>query len=113
MALVELYRETGRHDALEMARLFLDSRGHCYLSGLWREPTSCSDRVPVREASTVEGHAVRALYLAAGATDLAIEDADTELLAHLRSVFATMLPTKTYVTGGMGSRWAGEAYGDP
>lgn len=113
MALVELYRETGRNDALELARFFLDRRGHGYLSGLGHEPTYFSDRVPVREASTVEGHAVRALYLAAGATDLAIEDADTELLAHLRSVFATMLATKTYVTGGMGSRWAGEAYGDP
>src|SRR5690625_7852218 len=85
MALDELYRETGRNDALELARFFLDRRGHGYLSGRGHEPTYFSDRVPVREASTVEGHAVRALYLAAGATDLAIEDADTELLAHLRS----------------------------
>jgi len=113
MALVELYRETGRDHALELARFFVDRRGHGYLSSLGHEPTYFSDRVPVREASTVEGHAVRALYLAAGATDLAIEGADIELLAHLRSVFATMLATKTYVTGGMGSRWVGEAYGDP
>lgn len=113
MALVELYRETGRNDALDLARFFVDRRGHGYLSGLGHEPTYFSDRIPVRQALTVEGHAVRALYLAAGATDLAIEDADTELLTHLRSVFATMLATKTYITGGMGSRWAGEAYGDP
>src|SRR5699024_4095746 len=113
MALGELYRETGRNDALELARFFLDRRGHGYLSGLGHEPTYFSDRVPVREASTVEGHAVRALYLAAGATDLAIEDADAELVAHLRRVFGAWLSTTASVTGGLGSRWAGEAYRDP
>lgn len=113
MALVELYRETGRTDALDLARFLVDRRGQGYIEGTGHNPTYFSDRVPVREATTVEGHAVRALYLAAGATDLAIEDEDQELLAHLQGVFATMLATKTYITGGMGSRWEGEAYGDP
>ncbi|UQN28989.1 glycoside hydrolase family 127 protein [Brachybacterium kimchii] len=112
MALVELHRETGRSDALDLARSFLERRGHATTS---KDPGPgyFSDRVPVREATTVEGHAVRALYLAAGATDLAIEDDDAELLAHERRLFATTLATKTYVTGGMGSRWDWEAFGDP
>lgn len=113
MALIELYRETGRSDALDLARFFIDRRGRGYIAGLGHDPTYFSDRVPVREAVTVEGHAVRALYLAAGATDLAIEDSDATLLAHLRELFADMLATKTYVTGGLGARWAGEAFGDP
>ncbi|WP_152354104.1 glycoside hydrolase family 127 protein [Brachybacterium subflavum] len=112
MALVELYRETGRTDALDLARGFLERRGHATTS---KDPGPgyFSDRVPVRETTTVEGHAVRALYLAAGATDLAIEDDDAELLAHEQRLFATTLATKTYVTGGMGSRWDWEAFGDP
>src|SRR5699024_9146954 len=68
---------------------------------------------PVRETTAVEGHAVRALYLFAGATDQAIEDGDTELLARTEAVFADLMATKTYVTGGMGARWDFEAFGDP
>jgi DUF1680 family protein len=113
MALVELFRETGRQDALDLARFFLDGRGTGYIAGFGHEPSYFSDRVPVREATTVEGHAVRAVYLAAGVTDLAIEDDDQALLRHEQDLFATMLATKTYVTGGLGSRWEGEAFGDP
>lgn len=111
MALVELYRHTGRADALDLARHFLRARGH-NANGV-DNPGYFSDRVGVEAAETVEGHAVRALYLAAGATDLAIEDGDAELLAHQQELFATTLATKTYVTGGMGSRWDWEAFGDP
>lgn len=114
MALVELYRHTGREEALELARFLLERRGHGYiLSEGIRDATYFSDRVPVREATNVEGHSVRALYLASGVADLAIEDQDEDLLRRQQELFATMLATKTYVTGGMGSRWEGEAYGDP
>jgi DUF1680 family protein len=68
--------------------------------------------VPVREQTTVEGHAVRAVYLGAGAADVAVELGDEELLAALERQFAAMEGTKTYVTGGLGSRWDGEAFGD-
>ena len=111
MALVELHRLTGRADALDLARHLLDARGHN--ANAKDNPGYFSDRIPVREASTVEGHAVRALYLAAGATDLAIEDGDAALLEQQRALFATTLATKTYVTGGMGARWDWEAFGDP
>ncbi|MEE1649891.1 beta-L-arabinofuranosidase domain-containing protein [Brachybacterium sp. J144] len=111
MALVELFRLTGRRDALDLARHLTDARGRN--ANAISNPGYFSDRVPVRETETVEGHAVRALYLAAGATDLAIEDGDADLLEHLRSLFTTALHTKAYVTGGMGSRWDWEAFGDP
>jgi folylpolyglutamate synthase/dihydrofolate synthase len=35
------------------------------------------------------------------------------VLEALRTQFATMLATKTYVTGGLGARWDWEAFGDP
>ncbi|WP_298988915.1 glycoside hydrolase family 127 protein [uncultured Pseudokineococcus sp.] len=113
MGLVELFRETGDRRYLEAARWHVEARGHGLVAAHGHEATYFSDRVPVREATTVEGHAVRAVYLAAGATDVAVETGDTDLLAALRTQFAHMLATKTYVTGGLGSRWDGEAFGDP
>src|SRR3954452_2599141 len=113
MALVELYRETGNRSYLELARYFVEARGRGLMEGYGREPTYFSDRVPVREQTTVEGHAVRAVYLGAGAADVAIELDDAELLRALERQFAAMEATKTYLTGGLGSRWDGEAFGDP
>jgi DUF1680 family protein len=111
-ALVELYRETGTTAYLDLARYFVDARGHGLMEKYGQEPTYFSDRVPVREQTTVEGHAVRAVYLAAGAADVAVETGDKELLAALETQFAHMLATKTYLTGGLGSRWDKEAFGD-
>lgn len=113
MALVELYRETGEARYLELAEYFVDARGRGLMAGYGAEPTYFSDRVPVREQTTVEGHAVRAVYLAAGATDVAAERRDDELMAAVARQFASMVETKTYITGGLGSRWDMEAFGDP
>jgi DUF1680 family protein len=113
MALVELYRETGNRDYLELARFFVEARGHGLMAEYGQEPTYFSDRVPVREQTTVEGHAVRAVYLGAGAADVAIELGDAELLGALERQFASMEAAKTYITGGLGARWDHEAFGDP
>ncbi|MEU4190874.1 beta-L-arabinofuranosidase domain-containing protein [Kribbella sp. NPDC026611] len=112
MALVELYRETGTASYLELARWFVEARGHGIIENHGHAPAYFSDRVPVREATSVEGHSVRAVYLAAGATDVALETGDTELLDALKVQFDHMWSTKTYVTGGLGARWEGEAFGD-
>ncbi len=113
MGLAELFRQTGEPRYLELARWFVEARGHGIIEGHGHEPTYFSDRVPVRQARSVEGHAVRAVYLAAGAADVATELADQELLTALGEQFADMLATKTYLTGGLGSRWDREAFGDP
>ncbi len=115
MALVELYRETGAARYVELARHFIEARGFGWgAAGPRPRPRSYyCDRVPVRAAVTVEGHAVRALYLAAGAADVAAETGDDELLAALRRQWDAMVTTKMYVTGGLGARWDGEAFGAP
>jgi uncharacterized protein len=113
MGLVELYRETGNRAYLDLAHWFVDARGHGIIQRAGGEPTYFSDRVPSREATTVEGHAVRAVYLAAGAVDVAIETGDTELLAASETQFADMMATKAFITGGLGARWDWEAFGDP
>ncbi|NUR09153.1 MAG: glycoside hydrolase family 127 protein [Nocardioidaceae bacterium] len=115
MALVELYRETGEHPYLELARHFISTRGRSTLTGYGREPIYFSDRVPVATTTSPEGHAVRAVYLAAGASDVAAEDAAAaaELDDALETQWRSMVEQKQYLTGGLGSRWDGEAFGDP
>ncbi|HEY4703367.1 MAG TPA: beta-L-arabinofuranosidase domain-containing protein, partial [Streptosporangiaceae bacterium] len=117
MALTELFRLTGDPDDLALARYFTVARGHGLLApaGLdrFRGSTFYSDRIPVRDTTVPEGHAVRAVYLASGATDLAIETGDPELLAALRSQWQAMTETKMYLTGGVGAHWEGESFGDP
>ncbi len=112
MALVELYRETGTQAYLDLARHFVDARGHGTIQG-GRDVAYYSDRVPVRETTTPEGHSVRAVYFAAGAADVAAETGDKELLAALEIQFDSMVRQKQYINGGLGSRWDGEAFGDP
>lgn len=113
MALVELYRETGTAAYRDLAQYFVDAHGQGLIASSGAEPAYFSDRVPVRDQVTVEGHAVRAVYLAAGATDVAVESRDHELLSALETQFANMVAEKQYITGGLGSRWDGEAFGDP
>ncbi|MFE5342543.1 glycoside hydrolase family 127 protein [Isoptericola sp. NPDC056578] len=112
-ALVELYRETGTRAYLDLASWFVEARGTGIVAAHGKQPTYFSDRVRVREATTVEGHAVRAVYLGAGATDVAVETGDRELLAALEAQYAAMVDGKQYLTGGLGSRWDGESFGDP
>ncbi|MFC8798742.1 glycoside hydrolase family 127 protein [Promicromonospora sp. NPDC057138] len=111
-ALVELYRETGHQPYLRQAELFVERRG----SGLFARapfgPSYYADHAPLRDLDTVTGHAVRMVYLAAGATDVAIERGDTARIDHLLRLWDDMVRTKSYVTGGIGSRHSDEAFGD-
>ncbi len=71
-ALAELYRETGRVAYLDLARQFVDQRGHGLAGDSGMGHRYLQDHVPVRESVTEVGHAVRALYLEAGETCAAI-----------------------------------------
>jgi uncharacterized protein len=111
MALVELYRHCGSEEYLQLAQYFVEIRGIAP-NDTRLAPAVFQVRYPVRETRSLFGHAVRALYLGAGATDLAIETGDSELLEVLEHQWADMVATKTYITGGFGSRWHIEAFGD-
>ncbi|GHH79211.1 hypothetical protein GCM10018793_31450 [Streptomyces sulfonofaciens] len=108
-ALVELYRETGERRYLNLAGYFVDRFGHGLLGG----EAYCQDRVPLREATDVEGHAVRQLYLLAAATDLATETGDAGLRAAAERLWSAMTATKTHLTGGLGAHHDEEDFGDP
>jgi uncharacterized protein len=111
-ALVELYRETGHEPYLRQAELFVERRGSRLFAGAPFSPSYYADHAPLRDLDSVTGHAVRMVYLAAGATDVAIERGDTARLDHLLALWDDMVRTKSYVTGGIGSRHSDEAFGD-
>jgi hypothetical protein len=112
MALVELYRATGEERYLEQARLFVERRGRPVLADIELGRAYYQDDVPVRGASVFRGHAVRALYLACGAVDVAVETDDTELMEVVAEQWRRTIATRTYLTGGMGSRHSGESFGE-
>ena len=112
MALVELHRETGEPAYLRQAQLFVERRGRGALTHSVFPPEYFQDAVPLRELDSVTGHAVRMVYLAAGATDVAVETSDVALLAHLEQLWDDMVATKSYLTGGLGARHSDEAFGD-
>ncbi|WP_199425069.1 glycoside hydrolase family 127 protein [Actinotalea solisilvae] len=111
-ALVELYRVTGERRYLEQARLFLERRGTQVLDDVEFGRSYFQDDVPLRDATVLRGHAVRATYLASGGVDLAVETADDALLAAIAAQTARAVARRTYVTGGIGSRHQDEAFGD-
>jgi len=111
-ALVELFRVTGERRYLEQASLFLERRGHQVLEDVEFGRSYFQDDVPIRAATVLRGHAVRATYLAAGAVDLAVETSDAGLLAAVSGQLRNTLARRTYLTGGMGSRHQDEAFGD-
>ena len=111
-ALVELYRVTGEARYLEQARLFIDRRGHHVLKEIEFGREYFQDDIPVRDAEVLRGHAVRALYLAAGAVDLADESDDVVLREAVARQWQRTVARRTYLTGGMGSRHQDEAFAE-
>ena len=102
MALVELFRATGERRYLELAARMIELRGHGLL-GIGRLGSAYwQDHAPVRDATTVAGHAVRQLYLDSGAVDVATELGDRQLLDAVVRRWHDMIATRTYLTGGLG-----------
>ncbi len=111
MALIELFRTTGDKRHLELAgyilqgdaRIKLPQRGYVYhFSG-----------IPFTSRTHLEGHAVRAMYACCGATDYYLETGDQTYWKTLDTLWDDLVIDQMYVTGGVGARSSGEAFGDP
>ncbi len=88
---------------------FLDGRGASppNLNGLQVH----QDHAPVREQRDADGHSVRLTYLAAAMADAAMDTGETDLLAASIRLWESAYERRAYVTGGLGSRYQGEAFG--
>jgi uncharacterized protein len=113
VGLAELGRALDEPRYTEQARLFVERRGRGTLAPIaLLSPAYFQDDVPVRDADVWRGHAVRALYLAAGAVDVAVDTHDDELVAAVERQWTRSVERRTYLTGGMGSRHQDEGFGD-
>lgn len=112
VGLAELGRALGEPRYLDQARLFVERHGRGSLRDIEWGRSYYQDDVAVRDADALRGHAVRANYLASGATDVAIETGDHELLRALDRQWNRTVERRTYVTGGQGSHHQDEAFGD-
>jgi DUF1680 family protein len=112
-ALVELSRFTGDDRHRQLARRMVELRGHRTIGEGQFGGAYYQDLVPVREAREVTGHAVRQLYLLAGVTDLQLDDPEAGYDEALDALWRSEHEHKLYITGGVGSRHRGEAFGDP
>ena len=119
LALVKLYRATGKAEYLRLAEYFVNDRGtepHFFISEEKTQPAGQASKTgnqtheTVRKQTTAEGHAVRAMYLFAGAADVADATDDLELLRACEAVFENLRTRRMYITGGIGSSFAGERF---
>lgn len=108
LALMKLYWLTKNRCYLDTAKFFIDQRG----KGLAGGDENQQDNVPFRKQKEIAGHAVRAVYLMSGAADVYKQTGDKTLMDTLVRLWENMVRKKMYVTGGIGSRYEGEAFGE-
>ena len=121
LALVKLYRLTGRSGYLDLAKYFLDQRGRGltlkqYPPGnrfaIYNDATQIQAHRPILEQDEAVGHAVRLTYMASGMADIAALTGDGAYLAAVRRLWENVVGKKMYLTGGIGSRHDRERFGE-
>ena len=110
LALVKLYHATGEQRYLNLCQFFIDQRGQNILKGNGNA-NYFQDAVPVRDQTAVVGHAVRALYLTTGVTDVYMESGEQALLDAMLAQWHDMTTHKLSLTAGIGARHEGESFG--
>ncbi len=115
MGLVKLYGVTGEERYLKLAKFFLDERGHHEQRPAqinFDNPGYMQDHLPVTAQDEAVGHAVRALYMYSGMADVAALTGEQEYIDAIDRIWENVVGKKLYITGGLGARHHGEAFGD-
>ena len=106
MALARLYVLTGEKKYLDEAKFLLDYRGKTPHKDVYSQ----SDK-PVIDQTEAWGHAVRAGYMYAGMADVAALLGDSSYIKAIDTIYENIVSRKYYLTGGVGARHGGEAFG--
>ena len=121
IGLSKLYRATGTRAYLDLAKFFLDERGHYFQGqkhapddpfGVYDSDEYMQNHKPVLEQDEAVGHAVRAMYMYAGMADVAALGGYPEYVRAIDRLWDNVVGKKMYVTGGVGARSTSEAFGD-
>ena len=110
LALIELYRLTGDKRHLELAGYLLAGDARIHFQPENYVYHFCG--IPFTSRTHLEGHAVRAMYACCGATDYYLETGDQTYWKTLNTLWRDLVSAQMYVTGGVGARSDGEAFGD-
>jgi len=107
MGLIKLYRITGEEKYLSQAKYFIDCRGK------ENDPrnTYSQNHKPLIQQDEAVGHAVRAGYLYSGVADVAALTGNAAYISAIDKIWENMVSKKFYITGGIGARHDGEAFG--
>lgn len=119
IGLIKLYQVTGEEKYLAQAKYFIDARGvgeNYFLKEMSApgftnifpefrnyDPAYSQSHLPVRQQRTVEGHAVRAMYMYSAMADLADACRDDTLLEACQTLWDNMVSRRMYITGSIGS----------
>lgn len=111
LALSRLSRVTRKREYVELAQFFLALRGQADKRPTWGEYHQ--DHKPLLEQDEAVGHAVRAAYLYSGMLDvLALQDpGERAYWPVVDRLWNDVVGRKLYLTGGIGARAEGEAFG--
>ena len=107
MALAKLYTVTGDRKYLDEAKFFIDMRGR----GEKGMDAYRQSDVPVLEQTEAVGHAVRAEYMYSGIADIAALTGEKQYIDVIDRIWEDIVGKKIYLTGGVGARRDGEAFG--
>jgi DUF1680 family protein len=110
LALIELYRTTGEKKYLALAGYILQGDERIKVPERAYVYHFCG--IAFTSRTHLEGHAVRAMYACCGATDYYLETGDEAYLKTLNVLWNDLVTSQMYVTGGVGARSQGEAFGD-
>ena len=110
MSLIELYRTTGNRRYLDLAGYILHGDNRIPLTAKEIAYMFCG--IPFTSRTKLEGHAVRAMYACCGATDYYLETGDPAYLETLNLLWHDLSEHQMYITGGVGARSQGEAFGN-
>ena len=113
MGLAKLYRVTGDERYLSLAKFMLDERGPGSGKTNPRGLTYNQAQQHVVDQTEAVGHAVRATYMYSGMADVAAMSGDASYVKAVDAIWNDVVSKKLYITGGIGSRGSGEAFGGP
>jgi len=108
--LVKLYQVTENKKYLDMAKFFLNERGNAQGHELYGSYSQ--DHKLVTEQDEAVGHAVRAVYMYAGMTDIAGIMKDSSYMKAVDKIWENVVAKKIYITGGIGARHDMESFGE-
>jgi uncharacterized protein len=117
MALVKMYRVTGKEDYLTLAKFLIDQRGPDTVpAGETVNPRGLDynqAQLKVIDQTEPVGHAVRAMYMYSGMADVAALEDDAKIKAAGDRIWDNLVHSKLYLTGGIGAAGGHEGFGDP